>query len=163
MFSSVLRLFRQTPVRVLLVLAGVILSQTAAFAATCGDRKCEGTETPKTCPYDCGPFSAFYSMVDDTNKDKIDFYTGKVAGQIEDGVTVWEAIATFINYLLGLIGIVTFFYALYGGVLILSSSGDGEKITEARKILVNAVAGGVVIMVAFALNAWIFKAGFWTV
>ena len=74
----------------------------------------------------------------------------------------WSPIATFINYLLGLIGIVAFFFILYGGVLILTSQGDPEKIGEARKIVVYAIAGGVVIMIAFALNNWIFGSTFWT-
>jgi Ca2+/Na+ antiporter len=75
--------------------------------------------------------------------------------------SVFAMVGTVINYFLGLIGLVVFFAILYAGVLILTAQGDSEKLTQARKVIVLAVAGGVLVMVSFALNAWIFKADFW--
>lgn len=57
---------------------------------------------------------------------------------------------TFLNFFLGFLGLLAVVMVIYGGVLYVSSAG-GENVDKAKKIIMYAVIGIVVIFLSFAL------------
>ncbi|MCX6807724.1 MAG: pilin [Patescibacteria group bacterium] len=99
--------------------------------------------------------SAALAGVNDTSRD-----LGASLTNIDTSTSAWTQLDTIINYFLTLIGLVTFIFLLYGGVVILTAQGNDEKVTEARKIIMYAILGVVVIVLAYAINNWIFGSSF---
>ncbi len=57
--------------------------------------------------------------------------------------------------ILGVLGILALIIILYGGFVYMTSRGDMQKVELAKKILLNATIGLVIIMMAFAIVSWI--------
>lgn len=66
-------------------------------------------------------------------------------------------IVNIIRILLGFLGLVAVIFILYGGYVYLTAGGNEEKVTKARKILINATIGLVIILSAFAITTFIFN------
>ncbi len=66
-------------------------------------------------------------------------------------------VANIIRVALGLLGIVVLALMLYAGYLWMTAGGNEEKITEAKKILRNAVVGLVIIMSAYAIVSFVMR------
>ncbi len=57
-----------------------------------------------------------------------------------------------------LLGLVAVVLILYAGVLWMTSQGNEEKISQAKKILINATIGLTIMLAAYAITAFIFRA-----
>ena len=66
-------------------------------------------------------------------------------------------VANVIRTALGLLGIVALVLILYGGFVWMTAAGDEEKISQAKKILVNAVIGLAIILSAYSITYFIFR------
>ncbi|MFA5128279.1 MAG: LamG-like jellyroll fold domain-containing protein [Patescibacteria group bacterium] len=66
-------------------------------------------------------------------------------------------IARIIRVALGLLGIVALVLILYGGFVWMTAGGDEEKIQKAKKILVNAVIGLIIILSAYAIASFVIN------
>jgi hypothetical protein len=60
-------------------------------------------------------------------------------------------VLAIINFALGFLGLLAVIMVIYGGFLYVSSAGNEENVNKAKKILLYAVLGIVVILVSFAL------------
>src|SRR3989338_4686883 len=60
-------------------------------------------------------------------------------------------IARIIRAVLGLLGIIAVSLMIYAGYTIMTSGGNEEKVTQGKKIMINAVIGLVIILSAFAI------------
>lgn len=107
-----------------------------------------------------GPFfvsSAFAQSVADPNSS------------LQEGVAVIEEplglpsgdirsiIANIIRAALGLLGIVVVGLMIYAGFLWMTAGGNEDQIGKAKKILINATIGLVIILSAYAIVSFIFK------
>ena len=82
----------------------------------------------------------------------------EVAGDTGLGTTdLKELIVRIIQILLGFLGLIALIVMLYGGYVWLSSGGEADKISFAKKILVNGVIGLVIIFSAFAIVTFIIN------
>ena len=61
-------------------------------------------------------------------------------------------VVRIINTLLGLLGIVAVGIVLYGGFSYMTAGGEEEKVSRARKIIINGVIGLTIILSAFAIT-----------
>lgn len=68
-------------------------------------------------------------------------------------------ILTIINFFLGFLGLLAVIMVIYGGFLYVSSAGNEENVNKAKKILLYAVLGIVVIIISFALVNTLLTAG----
>lgn len=68
-------------------------------------------------------------------------------------------VLTIINFFLGFLGLLAVVMIIYGGFLYVSSAGNEENVNKAKKILLYAVVGIVVIIVSFALVNTLLGAG----
>jgi len=60
-------------------------------------------------------------------------------------------IARIIRIALGMMGIVVLGYMIYGGYMFMTAAGDEGKVTEGKKVLINATIGVAIILSAFAI------------
>ena len=65
--------------------------------------------------------------------------------------TPQELIGTVINAALGIIGSIALIMFIYGGFIWLTSSGNEQKVTQGRNILMWAAIGLVIIFLSYAL------------
>ncbi len=73
--------------------------------------------------------------------------------QLDDLASI---IKTILNLAFGLAGLIAVFYLIYGGYLYITSGG-GEGAENAKKTILNAVIGLIVILVAFALVNFVWS------
>jgi len=96
---------------------------------------------------------AFASLIDSTdNPDAISGATGG-EGNLKD------LVSTILNFFLGFLGFVATIMVIYGGILYVTSAGNDEAVGKAKKILMYAVVGIVIILLSFALINTILGAG----
>ena len=62
-----------------------------------------------------------------------------------------QLIVVAANYILGISGSVTLLFFIYGGVVLLTSGGAQERVTQGRTILVNSVIGLVIIFTSYMI------------
>ncbi|KKW17395.1 MAG: hypothetical protein UY58_C0004G0019 [Candidatus Magasanikbacteria bacterium GW2011_GWA2_50_22] len=67
-------------------------------------------------------------------------------------------IARIIRVALGFLGLLALILILYGGFLWMTSAGNEEQIGKAKKVLINATIGLVIILSAFAIVQFIIRA-----
>ena len=72
-------------------------------------------------------------------------------GALGGGGDVRALVLKIINFFLGFLGLLAVIMVIYGGFLYISSAGNQEKVDSAKKILLYAVIGIVIIIISFAL------------
>ncbi len=82
---------------------------------------------------------------------------GELAG-FSTTATVPVIIARLVRTFLTFMGVLLVGYFLYGGALWMMAGGDQTKIGKARKVLVHAVIGFVIIITSFAITQFIISA-----
>lgn len=60
-------------------------------------------------------------------------------------------VLTIVNFFLTFLGLLAVIMVIYGGFLYVSSAGNEENVNKAKKILLYAVLGIIIIIVSFAL------------
>jgi uncharacterized membrane protein YwzB len=70
---------------------------------------------------------------------------------------VAEIIGRLLNVALGFVGIVLLVLFIAGGFLWMTAGGDTEKVKKARAMLVNAVAGLVIIGLSYAVTSFVLE------
>lgn len=68
--------------------------------------------------------------------------------------------ANIINIVLGFLGIIALILILYAGFKWMTAAGNEDRVTEAKKLLVAAVIGLIIILSAFALSSFVLDAIF---
>ncbi len=68
-----------------------------------------------------------------------------------------ETIARIIKIALGVLGIIVTLIIMYGGYVWMTAAGNEQKVSTAKKILINGVIGLFIIILAYALTVWIFR------
>lgn len=68
---------------------------------------------------------------------------------------VRETIATIINVLLGILGIVCVVIVIAGGFLWMTAAGNEEKVEKAKKLLGAGVIGLIIILAAYAIAKFV--------
>jgi hypothetical protein len=70
--------------------------------------------------------------------------------------------ANLINIILGFLGILSLLLILFGGFKWMTAAGNDDQVASAKKLLVAAVIGLVIILSAYALAAFVLDAIFRT-
>lgn len=85
------------------------------------------------------------SLIDTT--DNPDIISGATGGES----SIKELVKTMLNFGLSFLGFVATVMVIYGGILYVTSAGNDENVGKAKKILLYAVVGIVIILLSFAL------------
>lgn len=67
-------------------------------------------------------------------------------------------IASVVQVILGFLGVLAVVLILYGGFRWMTAAGDSDKVDSAKKLLVNAVVGLLIILSAFAIATFVLRA-----
>lgn len=70
-----------------------------------------------------------------------------------------ETVINIIRWALGLLGIVAVIIILYGGWVWMTAAGNEERVRRAKKILINATIGLVIVLLSWAIVAFVFDFG----
>ena len=62
-----------------------------------------------------------------------------------------QLILTFLNFFLGFLGLISVIMIIYGGILYVTAAGEQERVDKGKKIIMYAIVGIVIILLAFAL------------
>ncbi len=62
-----------------------------------------------------------------------------------------QLVLTFLNFFLGFLGLISVIMIIYGGVLYVTAAGEQEKVDKGKKIIMYAIVGIVIILLAFAI------------
>jgi len=68
-----------------------------------------------------------------------------------------DLIMSIVQILLGFLGIVAVIIVLYGGFLYMTSEGEADKVDKAKKVLINAAIGLLIILSAFAIVTYVIN------
>lgn len=68
-----------------------------------------------------------------------------------------EGIMQIINVLLSFLGIIAIIIILWGGFRWLTSGGNEDKVSEAKKIIISGIIGLIIIFVSFALAQFVIN------
>src|SRR3989339_517018 len=107
--------------------------------------------------------ASFFVVVDFTLAgDANTLLWGNQAGNIQANTGLGTTdpriiISQIINIILGFLGIVAVVIILYGGWLWMTSQGDANQIEKAKKILISAIIGLVIIMSAFGIAQFVLN------
>ena len=93
------------------------------------------------------------SLIDES--DNIDAVADLTGGETD----LKSLINTILSYFLGFLGFVCVIMVIYGGILYVTSAGNDENVGKAKKILLYAAIGIVLIMISFALVNTLLGAG----
>ncbi|MFH0779475.1 MAG: LamG-like jellyroll fold domain-containing protein [Parcubacteria group bacterium] len=66
-------------------------------------------------------------------------------------------IGNIIRYILGFLGVIAICLVLYGGFLYMTSGGNQEQVTKAKKVLIDAVIGLIIIFSAYAIASYVIN------
>ncbi len=72
-------------------------------------------------------------------------------------VPIEEIVANIIQYALSFLGVIFIILIIYAGFLWMTASGDSDKITKAKGILINAIIGVIIVLGAYVITAFIFS------
>lgn len=82
----------------------------------------------------------------------------KTSGYSSDGAPsaeIEEVVAHIIQYVLSFLGVIFICLIIYAGFLWMTASGDSEKITKAKDILISAVIGIIIVLSAYMITTTI--------
>ncbi len=77
---------------------------------------------------------------------------------IAPGGELRELILTIVNYFLGFLGLIAVIMVIYGGVTYVISAGNDEAVGKAKKIIMYALIGIVIILLSFVLVNAVLRA-----
>ena len=87
------------------------------------------------------------SLSDDCQKDG--------TCELNDFVRVFSFYYTRV---LGFVGSIALLMFIYGGIMFLISSGNSEKVTQAKQIIIGAVIGLVIVFASYTIIQFVFDA-----
>jgi hypothetical protein len=82
-----------------------------------------------------------------------------VASATNNETDLKSMILTVVNYALGFLGLIAVIMIIYGGVTYVTSAGSDEAIKNAKKIIMYALIGLIIILLSFVLVNAVLGAG----
>lgn len=81
-----------------------------------------------------------------------------IANQTGGQGDIREFVKDILNFILGFLGFIAVVYIIYGGFLYVTSGGNEENTGKAKKIILYAVVGIIIILASFAIVNTVIKA-----
>ena len=83
---------------------------------------------------------------------------GGAAPNVAAQGTLGQNVTTIINYFLGLLGLIAVGFLIYAGILMVTAGGNDEQVTKARKVIMYAVIGIVIILLSYTIVTFVSSA-----
>lgn len=78
-------------------------------------------------------------------------------GTSEEG-NLAETIGNLINQALAILGIIIVVLIIYGGFLWMTAGGNSENVDKAKKIIINATIGLIIVLAAYSITYFVIQA-----
>lgn len=90
----------------------------------------------------------------------IDTSLGEVGGAagIDTTQTLQTTIGLIINVLLGFLGVIFLVLTIYAGFLWMTAGGNADQVEKAKKMLIQAIIGLVILLSAYAISNFVIGA-----
>lgn len=75
----------------------------------------------------------------------------------EPDAVLTNTTARIINGLLALVGVILLVLLIYGGILYMTAAGDDGRVAKAKGLMINAVIGLIVVILAYALAIFVIE------
>ena len=72
--------------------------------------------------------------------------------------TFGQSFTLISNYFLGFLGLVAVGFLIYAGILMVTAGGNDEQVTKARKVIMYAVVGIVIILLSYTIVTFVTSA-----
>ena len=97
------------------------------------------------------------NAIDSTNSglDKTAFKAGLTTSESPTDVSLAGTIGQIIGIILSFLGIIFFVLVIYGGFLWMTAAGSEEQVGKAKKIIVYAAIGIIIILSAYVITNFI--------
>ncbi len=95
--------------------------------------------------------------LDKVNPDQPAMELGLLSG-FELDMEVQDIMAIVFNAFLGLLGMIFIAMIVYAGYNWMTAGGDEAKVTKSRETIQKAMIGLAIIVSAYIITAWVFKA-----
>jgi len=66
-----------------------------------------------------------------------------------------SSVVRIVQWVLGFLGLIAVIFILYGGLIWMMAGGNEEKVTKAKKTIVAAVVGLVVVLIAWSIITFV--------
>ncbi|MGI5826886.1 MAG: pilin [Patescibacteria group bacterium] len=100
---------------------------------------------------------ASYNFISDSGLKK----TGENLGYQTDQNTdtfIESYIGQILTLVFSILGLIFFVLIIYAGFLWMTAQGNDSKVSEAKKILTNAIIGLVIVLASYAISYFVFSA-----
>lgn len=84
---------------------------------------------------------------------------GRIAEQTGGATSARQLILTIVNFFLGFLGLLSVIMIIYGGFMYVTAGGAPEGVDKAKKIIMYAVIGIIIILLSFAIVNTVLQAG----
>lgn len=74
-----------------------------------------------------------------------------IAGRTGGATDLKQLVLTIVNYFLGFLGILAVIMVIFGGVTYVSSAGNDDAVGKAKKIIMYALIGIIIILISFVV------------
>ncbi len=90
-------------------------------------------------------------------KDAADIKTANDCNLAKTDYDMMERLNVVINVIVGVLGVVTVFMIVLGGIMYATSQGDAAKATKAKNTIIFGVVGLIIALLAFAIVNFVLK------
>ncbi len=95
-----------------------------------------------------------FNVHDNSNNDPLDAVASQ-AGYNTNTTSINPLIATIIQSLLSLLGIIFLVLMVYGGYLWMTAAGNEEKVTKAKNLITAAIIGLIIVVASYAISVFV--------
>jgi hypothetical protein len=89
----------------------------------------------------------------DNSAKKVDAFTDQVATPNNNFLST--QVGLIIGVILSFVGVVFLILMIFAGLTWMTASGNQEKVTKAKDLMINAVIGLVIVVAAYAITAFV--------
>jgi len=119
------------------------------------------TPTKKLITYIIGAMLVIFSALAPLNQASAQLFDEgdelrNAAGYSQDS-TIGSITGTIVNAFLGVLGVLTVILIILGGFKWMTSSGNEEKVGEAKKLMSAGIIGLIIIVAAFAISKFVIQ------
>jgi cysteine-rich repeat protein len=97
------------------------------------------------------------ALAQDDLIDPVEFQEFGEAAGYETTQDIRVIIARIIRYVLTFLGVVLLGYLIYGGFLFMTAGGEADKVTKAKRTIINAIVGMAIILMSWAIATFIIS------
>jgi hypothetical protein len=99
-----------------------------------------------------------FKVSDGSGDDVLDTAAGRAGYNIKSEVSIYKNISDIIKFSLSFLGVLFILLMIYGGFLWMTDQGKEEQVEKAKKIIMAAIIGIIIITSAYAISWFVINA-----